>query len=1008
MRKTWLALVFVMCFIFPMPVYAQTPTPPPGILEICYPEGKFHPVECARAVWDATGLGGVFTLALILLVGRLILTPSGKALQSWVENKVGERLRSFSAPTPFSEIQRHEAESEYLLDLEKSETLRQPDEIASHFDEYLNTLDTRENPLMLSEDKNFVDLESGLSIPTRIGLAVKVESEQSKSFAEQKTFNSLEEAMNYVDEQSGYPYPALALLGEPGAGKSTLLRKFARQIVQERIADKTKPLPIFVTLSAHKSGSPLTFLRQHWIKMLRFDGLEEALANGKVWLFLDGLNEMPREKFDMHKEDWRTFLGKYCSGNGNRALIASRIADYGEGVDVPRLVIHPMDDERIQNFLKKRTPEHAEILWDALKKDRDEGRGAIYELSKTPFWLVMISRLSGKDGLPRNRADLIDRFIQEWLNYERERREGRKPNRDQRDDFMKGMTQLAWTGLARSQNYTFRKAEANKLLEAHLTSLKADDVFGLARDCSLISEESNTLRFHHQLLQEYFAARELARQFLAGKNLNKLWKTQWRRWKFIQSKWDPLPPPPLTGWEEAVILAVGMLDSSQAERLTVRILEHNAPLAARCILESGVKIGEAVTERVRKRLQRDLENLRVRLPARLSAGNILAKLGDPRLLKQRNEIELTDEKKISFIAPAWIEIPAGNFQMGTTPAQSWLLKRQRVTVDSSEQPAHSVQVSAFKMARFPVTVAEYRCFMEAGGYQNDAYWQEEISLRWRNALSPFEESYQYQYIRTLRENKEAILKQVDLWVRQGRWSPAQAENMRDTLQNQDDDHLRKQWEENENEKRDSAGRVSRPWLWDNQKYTVDNQPVIGVNWYEARAYAAWLTEVLRKQNKILEQEEIRLPTETEWEKAARGTSGRLWTWGNLWNSSYANSLEGRVMQPVSVGAYPRNKSPYGVQDMIGNVYEWCLDWYNEEEYKERLGKEVKDPCKVEGGNARVLRGGSWDYPRDYARCSYRLRNVPGNFDFNFGFRLVCSPSFKTLHSDSLHSESLSP
>ena len=55
-----------------------------------------------------------------------------------------------------------------------------------------------------------------------------------------------------------------------------------------------------------------------------------------------------------------------------------------------------------------------------------------------------------------------------------------------------------------------------------------------------------------------------------------------------------------------------------------------------------------------------------------------------------------------------------------------LMKRQRVTVYSNEQPAHSVQVSAFKMARFPVTVAEYRCFMEAGGYQNDAYWQEEI------------------------------------------------------------------------------------------------------------------------------------------------------------------------------------------------------------------------------------------------------------------------------------------
>jgi len=312
-----------------------------------------------------------------------------------------------------------------------------------------------------------------------------------------------------------------------------------------------------------------------------------------------------------------------------------------------------------------------------------------------------------------------------------------------------------------------------------------------------------------------------------------------------------------------------------------------------------------------------------------------------------------------------------------------------------------------------VTVAEYRCFMDAGGYENDDYWQEENSLRWKNAPLPYEESYQYQYIRTLRENKETVLKQLDSWVRQGSWSPAQAENARNSL-NSEDESLRKQWEDNEKDKRDSSGKVTHPWLWDNQQYTVDNQPVIGVSWYEACAYAAWLTEMLRKQSAISEQEEIRLPTEAEWEKAARGASGRLWTWGNFWNSSYANSLEGRVMQPSTVGAYPQNKSPYGIEDMIGNVWEWCLDWYNENEYKrsspvdkERLGKEVKDPDGAENGSARVVRGGSWPYTRSGARCAYRSGDAPGYFGSHLGFRLVCSPSFPSLRSDSLNSESLS-
>lgn len=754
--------------------------------------------------------------------------------------------------------------------------------------------------------------------------------------------------------------------------------------------------------------SPLAFLRQHWNKALGFEGLEDALAEGRLWLILDGLNEMPRADYDLRVGEWREFLRKYCvAGKGNRALVACRVADYGEGMDAPILTVHAMDDERIRQFLQKRNPDHAEALWTALANDRDEGRGAIYELAQTPFWLVLLSSYSGKEGLPRNRADLVDRFIHDWLDYENARPQGRVISSDlQREAFIEGMTQLAWVGLSRSQNYTFRRSEAVNFLQRSQAALKAEDILGLARDCSLVSDEETALRFRHQLLQEYFAAREMARQFMNGKNLSKLWKTPWRRWKFVYSEWTPLPPPPQTFWEEAVILAAGRMDASQAEKLTLRILDHNPPLAARCVLEAGVdlEMNETLVNEVKARLQSGLQNPRVRLPARLSAGKMLAKLGDPRL--PEHEIAVADEKRIACILPDWVEIPASSFQMGTTPAQARLLRWQRASPTQDEFPSHSVYVSAFRMARHPVTVAEYRCFMEAGGYENDEYWKEAGALRWRNAPLPFEESYRYQYIRTLRENKEAILEQVETWVKQGSWSPAQAESVRETM-NSDDDSLQRQWENYEKEKRGEDGKVIQPWLWDNKQFAVSNQPVIGVSWYEACAYAAWLTDILRREGTISKGEFIRLPTEAEWEKAARGNTGRLWTWGNLWNSRHANTLEGRVMQPSTVGAYPKNKSPYGVEDMIGSVWEWCLDWYNENEYQERQGKEVKDPCRVDGGDARVLRGGSWGNDRDDARCSFRSGFDPDRFINGIGFRLVCSPSFPSLNSESLHSESLS-
>lgn len=170
-----------------------------------------------------------------------------------------------------------------------------------------------------------------------------------------------------------------------------------------------------------------------------------------------------------------------------------------------------------------------------------------------------------------------------------------------------------------------------------------------------------------------------------------------------------------------------------------------------------------------------------------------------------------------------------------------------------------------------------------------------------------------------------------------------------------------------------------------------NQPRTNVSWYEAVAFCRWLSE--------RSAYEVCLPTEEQWEKAARGEDGRVYPWGNEYRSGYANVDETEnkdgpwyLERPTAVGMYPQNTSPYGVVDMAGNVWEWCR---NEYENPER----VQD----EGDARRVLRGGSWLYSPDNARASYRDgdRGRPGSRSAAAGFVCVVRPP--SLITDSLGS-----
>ncbi len=276
--------------------------------------------------------------------------------------------------------------------------------------------------------------------------------------------------------------------------------------------------------------------------------------------------------------------------------------------------------------------------------------------------------------------------------------------------------------------------------------------------------------------------------------------------------------------------------------------------------------------RVRRWLVDVLENGRLPALERASAGDTLASLGDPRF--DPDHWYLPKDEKFGFV-----EILAGPFLMG----------------EGKEQ--HTVTLPTFSIARYPVTVAQFRAFVEDSGFE-----------------------------------------------------PGNQNCLRG----------------------------------------LPNHPVVYVSWHEALAYCRWLSGKLGT--------EVSLPSEAEWEKAARGTDGRIYPWGKEADPDKANYYETGIGTTSAVGCFPGGASPYGCLDMAGNVWQWTRslwgkDW-QKPEYKYPYTDRLKERENLKAPNDiyRVLRGGSFGADAGYARCAYR-DYYPDYRDYLYGFRVSAASLF---------------
>jgi len=771
----------------------------------------------------------------------------------------------------------------------------------------------------------------------------------------------------------------LVLLGGPGSGKTTFVNFVAACLAGERLGREdvnvallTAPLPdeegkdqeehqpwvhgpllpVRVILRDFAArGLPDPGERATAEHLWRFIAAElracalggyarhlnrELLERGGL-LLLDGLDEVPeagrrRAQIKQAVEDFRSVFSR-C-----RVLVTSRNYAYQKQdwrlSGFAETMLAPFGPGQIRRFVDRWYAHIAALR--GLHPDDAQGRAEVLKraifgsdrltvLAERPLLLTLMASLHAWRGgsLPERReelyADTVDLLLDWW--------ESPKVVRDAQGKIVVQQPSLAeWLKVDREKvrdllnELAYRAHAAQPDLAGTADVPEAQLVSGLmrlsqnpdvkpARLVEYLSQRAGLLlprgvgvyTFPHRTFQEYLAACDLTDRDYPDlvADLARGDPNRWREVTLLAGA-KAARGSAFAIW--ALVEALCYRESGAVQSSLADV--WGAHLAGQALVETAdlERVGErdqVKVARVRDWLVHILK--RGKLPAveRTAAGNALAQLGDPRF--RADAWYLPGEPLLGFL-----EVPAGPFLMGSDKA------RDRDAF-SDELLQHTVELPAYYVAHYPVTVAQFRAFVQHSGYQAQGPWE--------------------------------------------RYSGA------------------------------------------------ESHPVVAVTWYDALEYCTWLTKRLSRWEETPESLatllrdrdwQVRLPTEAEWEKAARGTDGRIFPWGDAPDPDRANYSDTGVGTTSAVGCFPGGASPYGVLDASGNVWEWTLSLWGRALFDPEF-KYPYDPSDgrenlTAGGEVRrVLRGGSFYYLSSIVRCAYRYWYCPGVRSRLVGFRIVVAP-----------------
>jgi len=841
-------------------------------------------------------------------------------------------------------------------------------------------------PEYLEVDEHFTPLQVQVWVP---------EHEEGPVEKQQLPVDTLAEAMTAVFEEQ--LASASVIFAPPGGGKSTLLRHY--QLQQARRLGEDERLVFYVQLRDYQpeklpkedrdTGLPaLAWLESEWRgETARAPPLVDFMRQGSLTLLLDGLSEIPHDSEKEYRArvgEWRDLVSEVDgSYPGVRLLFACRPLDYTERLDqgrltrLPAIEVQAMEPARIKTFIDKRfDPRSVTQVWAQLQ---DHPALALYS---SPYALNLllgqIDTVAPEIEIPQDRAALFSGMVRARLRRECQKGSARFADpkllsEGDRTVLMSSSSGAHWlpkdtllfealAALAFHIQDTVGSNErwgrlsrkrAREIMAAALEGKPDTEPFLQAGyDLGLFEDESaqaGEIRFVHQQMQEYFAAWVLAEDWDAAKLA-----TPWKSADLPESTEAlldrggdaELPELPSTGWEESALMAASLCERPEA--FVRDLIPANLALAGRCAAQPGLKIPEALRGELRKLLIARTQDLQADLRARIAAGKVLGELGDPRLTEQ------PVQSRIKPLLPPFAAIPGGEYRIDGDPEGF-----------ADENSARKMTLERFELALHPVTNAEYARFLQAGGYLQDAYWPGR-ALAWRIGAIGQEATQ-----KRVRENRKIILDALG--------SEASAEAIRNRFQLSLVNA--KWWQEHISESDmafeawlaqsypPAAGPFVKPAFWHSPSWGNPAQPVVGVCWYEAHAYCLWL-------NDVLESDRYRLPSEAEWEAAARGRSvWRRYAWGDDFDPLRANTAETRLGVTTPVGVFPEGATPdTGLLDLCGNVWEWTQDtWHDSYEGSPVDGAAWESD---EAGAGRVIRGGSWDSSAGDCRSAYRSRYRP--------------------------------